>query len=185
MRESEGRTTAPLMALYFAAFCALALTEPFDGPSVQVSKGYRQIGWWLWLPLSLVIGWGFQRLLVGRVHKSRGGKTRILGARDSWVIGIFLAAIFAMLMPEAVGNVVNSIVGVPYTATYTVTGKAIERGKHTCYDLVMTKQNDPTDRFDVCASQSQYESTVLGDRMQVDGRRSRCMNKMLSFAKSS
>ncbi len=90
-----------------------------------------------------------------------------------------------MLLPFAAATVVNRVIGTTYTVSYLVTGKSIERGKRTCYDLTMAKADDPSDRFDVCVPEAEQAATSIGDNMQVTGRRSRYVNQLLRFRRIS
>ena len=185
MSESEGPTLTPLKVAYFIVFFVISWLGYAGGPAIQIESHYKHVGWLLGLPVGLVMTWYFQRILVGRLYKSKPGVMLPLGIRASWVIGGISAGVLVMLLPFAVATVVNRVIGTTYTVSYLVTGKSIQRGKRTCYDLTMIKSDNPSDRFDVCVPKAEHDATSIGDKMQVTGRRSRYVNQMIHFRRIS
>jgi len=77
-------------------------------------------------------------------------------------------------------------VGVPYTAMYSVSGKYIipvKRGN--CYKIILTREDNPSDKFKICVIESEYDVTNIGKRMSVNGRQSRYINELFIHSKIS
>lgn len=106
-----------------------------------------------------------------------------MGLAESWTTGAISAAILTALATVAFANVMNTVVGLPYLASYDVAKKYITYGKHKCYGLAMTKVDDPVDQFEICVSQSKHEEIVVGDKLEIKGWRSRYVNQLLSYTK--
>jgi hypothetical protein len=103
---------------------------------------------------------------------------------ESWVSGITAGAFLVALAAGDFANVMNRIIGVPYTAAYAVAEKYTNNDKRTCYGLALTKVWDPLDQFRMCVSEAEQGATEIGDVIQVTGRRSQYVNQMLSYTKS-
>jgi hypothetical protein len=185
MIESEGRTLTPLKVAYFIVFLVISWLSYAGGPAIQIDSHYKHVGWLLGIPVGLAMTWYFQRTLVGRLCESKSGAMLPLGIRASWMIGGIAAGVLVMLLPFAVATVANRLIGTTYTVSYRVTGKSIERGKRTCYDLTMAKADNPSDRFDACVSKAEQDATSIGDKMRVTGRRSRYVNQIIRFRRIS
>jgi len=185
MFESEGPTLTPLKVAYFIAFFVISWLGYAGGPAIQIDSYYKHVVWLLGIPVGFAMTWYFQRILLGRLYKSKSGAMLPLGIRASWMISGIAAAVLVVLLPFAVATVVNRVIGSTYTVSYLVTGKSIERGKRTCYDLTMVNADNPSDRFDVCVPKAEQDATSIGDKMQVTGRRSRYVNQMIRFRRVS
>jgi hypothetical protein len=185
MFESEGPTLTPLQVAYFIVLLVISWLGYAGGPAIQIDSYYKHVGWLLGIPVGLAMAWYFQRILIGRLYKSRSGAMLPLGLRSSWMIGGIAAGVLVMLLPFAAATVVNRVIGTTYTVSYMVIGKSVEHGKRTCYDLTMAKADNQSDRFDVCVPEVEQEATSIGDKMQVTGRRSRYVNQILRFRRIS
>jgi hypothetical protein len=182
---TTSRSAYGVLSSVFVVGIALAWGSSFDGPAVRISRDY-----WRWvapvtIPTTIFVTWRLQRALIGSWYKPRyASEERQFGLTESWITGAIAAIILAAFATGAFANVMNQVIGVSYVATYDVIGKYINRGKHTCYGLTVTKVGDPLDQFQLCVSQSEQEETTIGDRLQVDGRRSRYVNQLLNYTRN-
>jgi len=163
----------------------LAWGSSFDGSAVRITREY----WW-WVapvavPVLILIAWRLQRALIGSSYKPRGAtKERVMGLAESWMTGTVAATILVALATFAFANVMNQMIGVAYVATYDVAAKYVQRGKHTCYALILTKVGDASDEFRVCVSRPEQDQTAIGEVMTVSGRRSRFVNQLLAYTRT-
>ncbi|MEX3953964.1 hypothetical protein AB4Y40_40505 [Paraburkholderia sp. EG287B] len=181
----NGRSSYGVFSFVFVTGVVLAWSASFDGPAVRISSDYW---WWVApaavLPLVLIV-WRLQRALVGTTYKPRGAATEhVMGRGESWATGTIAAAILVFLAMAAFANIMNQVIGVPYVANYDVTAKHVERGKHTCYALTVTKVGDAADQFEMCVAQREHDETALGDLLELHGRRSRFVNQVLGYTRS-
>lgn len=181
---SNGRSTYGPICLVIAIGIALACGVP-SGLATRISHDY----WRLAAPVAIVAGifvaWRLQKALVGSWYKSRYARDkRQMEPRESWLTGSICAAILVFLATMDVANAINQMTGAPYVATYRITDKYITRGKHTCYGLTFAKIDDQEDRFSTCVSRAEQDAATTGEIVQVNGRRSKFVDELLTYAQS-
>lgn len=183
--EAGGRDAHGVMLVVVPAAIALAWGASFDGPAVRISHEY-----WRWMvpvavAAAILIAWQIEKRLVGSWYTPRYARhQRQMGVSEAWVTGAIAAAVLAGFGTGAVANVMNQVAGVPYVTTYVVAGKFIERRKHTCYGLMLSKVGNPVDQFQMCVSQPEQESTVPGEIVRVSGRRSKYVDQIVSYSRA-
>jgi hypothetical protein len=187
MPAPETRRVEPLLIGYcFLLVClmpALMLRGP-AGPHIDSD-------YWLWsVPCAItgtgLLGWLFQRILLGRKFRLRGLPAELTVDEGwSWFVGILAAGLLMTITPYAAAFVTNRTVGVSYTGIYTVIEKFTSVGRQryasVCYGIVVASDADPSDIFRLCVSPAEQDETVVGDKMKVKGRRTRYVNQMLSY----
>jgi hypothetical protein len=187
MPAPETRRAEPLLIGYcFIVVCfmaALVLRGP-AGPHIDSD-------YWQWsIPCAVagtgLLGWLFQRILIGRKFWPRGSPTdQTIDDAWSWFVGILAAGLLMTIAPYDAAFVINRAVGAPYTGLYTViykfTSFSHQRHSSVCHGIVVASDADPSDVFRLCVPQAEQDETVVGDKMKVKGRRSRYVNQMLSY----
>ncbi|NLP63742.1 hypothetical protein [Paraburkholderia sacchari] len=181
---SNGRSTYGPISLVIATGIALACGLP-SGLAIRISHDY----WRLAAPVAIVAGifvaWRLQKILVGSWYKPRYARDeRQMEPRESWITGSICSAILVLLATMGVANAINQITGAPYVATYRITDKYITRGKHSCYGLIFSKIDDREDQFNVCVSQTEQNAAAPGEVVQVNGRRSKYVDELLTYTQS-
>lgn len=180
---TSGRSAYGVFVPVFVVFMVLAWGASFDGPAYRIRPDYWRVVVPVAIPLSAFIAWRLQKALIGTWYTPRYTKEkRQMGRAESWQMGVIVAAVLVGIAAVAFANVMNQVIGVPYTATYAVAEKYIHRGKHTCYGLIIAKVGDSQDRFQTCVPERQQQITAIGEKLEVSGRRSKYVNQVLSFA---
>ena len=124
MHASGSRRAEPLLAGYCIVLLGLAIGPILAGPASNIDSDY-----WQWsVPCAVVgaalLGWLFQRILMGRKFWPRGSSAdKTIDEAWSWFVGILAASTLMMIAPLDAAYVINETVGVPYTKLYTVTYK--------------------------------------------------------------
>jgi len=183
--QFTGRSAYGVFSVVVAVGIVLAWISTFNGPAVRIRHDY-----WRWaapvgIPAAFVIAWRMQKALVGSWYKPRySSQERQVGVGESWATGAIAAAVLVMFATGAFANVMNQVIGVSYVATYEVAGKYIERGKRTCYGLTIVNVDDPLDRFQFCIARSEQEATAVGEKLQVNGRRSKFVDQVLGYTRA-
>jgi len=174
----------PWVAL-FAGLALIALRE-VNG-TAQISRDY----WWWSVPCAIA-GAGllarlFYRQLVGKICRLGYSSTDIvMTVGGAWRAGITLSILVTAPSPLAFAHALNMMAGVPYTAMYSVSGKYIipvKRGN--CCKMILTREDNPSDKFKICVIESEYNVTTIGEKMSVNGRQSRYVNELFSHSKIS
>jgi hypothetical protein len=122
---------------------------------------------------------GPKKALVGSWNKPRyAPQERQMGIGEAWATGAIAAAVLVMFGAGAFANVMNQFIGVSYVAKYDVANTYIGKGKPTCCSLAILNVRNLPERFEFCATKSEYEGTAVRDQLQVSGRRSKYVNEV-------
>jgi hypothetical protein len=183
MHVSNNRRAEPLLIGFLVFAAGVGLILPFGGHPAQISDYYWDRAVPIAIFLVILVGWWFRKNLIGRTLRGRFGGLMEIGPIVAWFYGLFGATILAVMLLHFVAYALNRVEGLSYTAIYRVTGKYEYRGKSNCNGLILTKEDAPSDQFKVCVSAPQHAATNIGDKMLINGLRSRYVNQMLSFKK--
>jgi hypothetical protein len=187
MPAPEPRRAEPLLIAFGLIFVFLAFSLTLRGPAeARIDSDYWQLSVPCAIAATLLLGWLFQRILIGRKFWPRGSLTdQTIDEAWSWFIGIAAAGMLMTMAPFDAAFVINRTVGIPYTGLYTVTFKftsiPYQRHASVCHGIVVVSDTDPSDVFRLCVPKDEQDETVVGDKMKVKGRRSRYVNQMLSY----
>ncbi len=183
LTRTTSRGTDSIILLLLLAVIGLAWGASADGPAFRINEGYWRQAAPIAIPAAILIAWGLQKVLVGTWYKPRYARQeQQMQPGESWATGAIAAAILVGTASMAYANLMNEATGTAYVATYSVVEKYVTSGKRTCYGLRLSEEGNPKDQFQICVSQPDQEKTTLGERFQVNGRRSKYANQMLSYA---
>lgn len=182
-RIAIDRSAYSVFTFVFVVGIALACGSSFEGPAVRISRDY-----WRWIapvaiPLAAVVAWGLQGALFGSWCKPRYAKEeRQMRRGESLLMGAGAAVVLVTLASVTFANVANQVVGEAFVATFDVVAKHIKRGKHTCYGITIVNVRDSHDQFEMCVPGAEYDRTALGQVLRVNGRRSKYVEQIVSYA---
>jgi len=179
-RPGSMRTSTMVTIRFYVTAGVLILAWVWSG-ACTLSPEYKHSAYPIAIVAALLVGWGLQVALIGTRYKPRHGPERTYGRWDSWSAGLIMSSILALLGFIAVGGVMNRVSGSNYTEPFLVTGKYIRHGKSTCYGLNLVGATRPDSHLEICVTQSFQTGTVLGDVLQIDGRRSWYGNEIVSY----
>ena len=164
---ASGDADWPVIASFYAVLFLPAVLL-FTMGHVRPSLEARRDGLLLWV----LLGAGVFAWLLHVHNRGLAARGRELGLGPRLAIAALfavLSALSAWVMSLALPSIPHRLTSTPVEVRTVVVDKAIHRGKHTSYCLVVPQFDSRIERFDWCTSLARFQQARIGETVVLHG----------------